>query len=146
MNSSNNPEGLPTILDDKLINIICNMAEEGVDNRSICQFIGINEATFYKWKNKADEPNAKSIYVQFGKSLSRSQSIAKQRAIKAIWKAMDKDWHAAKYILGTRDPDYQEGRKVSLGGQEDNPILFEDVTFEIGSEEIGIMDGNPNED
>ena len=112
------------------------MAEAGVDNRSICQFIGVDESTFYRWLQKAEEPDTKIIYVSFAKSLARSQSIAKQHALKAVWKAMDHAWHAAKYVLGIRDPEYQENRKVSLGGQVDNPVQFEAVTFEIGDKDI----------
>jgi len=112
------------------------MAEAGVDNRSICQFIGVDESTFYRWLQKAEELDTKIIYVLFAKSLARSQSIAKQHALKAVWKAMDHDWHAAKYVLGIRDPEYQENRKVSLGGQVDNPVQFEAVTFEIGDKDI----------
>lgn len=133
---SNNPDGRPTVLNETLIDIICNMAEAGVDNRSICQFIGVDESTFYRWLQKAEEPDTKIIYVSFAKSLARSQSIAKQHALKAVWKAMDHDWHAAKYVLGIRDPEYQENRKVSLGGQVDNPVQFEAVTFEIGDKDI----------
>jgi hypothetical protein len=46
------------------------------------------------------------------------------------------DWHAAKYLLGVRDPDYLEGKKVSLGGQEDNPLQVQEITFEIGDKSI----------
>lgn len=146
MNPSNNPDGRPTLLTKELITIITNMAQQGVDNRSICEFVNVSEPTFYRWLKRADDFEAPEIYVEFRKSLSRAQSMSKQKALKSIWRAMDTDWHAAKYILGIRDPQYQENRKVSLGGQENNPVQFEDVTFEIGSEELGIIDGNPNED
>jgi hypothetical protein len=69
--------------------------------------------------------------------LSRSQGLQKQKAIKTVMQAIENgDWHAAKYLLGVRDPDYVEGKKVNLGGQENNPVEVKEITFQIGDKVI----------
>ena len=129
--------GRKTKLNKETIQLIGNMAEKGCDNKTICDILGIYQSTFYNWIKKAKEEKPQKIYVDFYKSLSRSQRLQKQKAITTIMKSIEKgDWHAAKYLLGVRDPDYLEGKKVSLGGQEDNPLQVQEITFEIGDKSI----------
>ena len=129
--------GRPTKLNKEIIKLIGNMAENGCDNRTICNILGIGEPTFYNWIEQANSDKPKKIYTDFFKALSRSQGIQKQKAIKTVMQAIENgDWHAAKYLLGVRDSDYIEGKKVNLGGQENNPVEVKEITFEIGDKEI----------
>ena len=149
MNPSNNPDGLPCKLDTdiQLLPSILTHAKNGCDYETICELVCIGTTTLYRWLAEGQEPDADPKKAQLWEELSRSKAHPKLKAIKAVMNNIDRDdLAAAKYFLSTRSKQWTEGTKVSLGGQEDNPILFEDVTFEIGSEELGIIDGNPNED
>ena len=133
---SNNPDGRPKgsgKLNEELITRISDLARVGVDNNTICAVVKIHKSQFYRWLKLANDDEPDSIYTTFRDSLSRSHGLAKTEAIETVrYNAVDKkDWHAARYFLGTRDPAWQEGSKLSLGGQQENPLEFKVWTPDI---------------
>ena len=136
---SNNPDGLPCLLvtNKDLLPNITKLAEQGCDLETIAELVGIGERTLRRWYAEGKEPDADPIKAELWQALSRSKALPKLKAIKAVMNNIDKDdLAAAKYFLGTRSKQWTEGTKVSLGGQADNPVQFEAVTFEIGDKDI----------
>ena len=136
---SNNPDGLPCLLDtDKdLLPNISKLAERGCDFETIAELVGIGERTLRRWYAEGKEDNADPKKAELWQVLSRSKALPKLKAIKAVMNNIGKDdLAAAKYFLGTRSKQWTEGTKVSLGGQEDNPVHIKRWIPNIGDKEI----------
>jgi predicted DNA-binding transcriptional regulator AlpA len=136
---SNNPDGLPCKLDtDKdLLPSILMHAKNGCDYETICELVGIGSTTLYRWLAEGQEPDADPKKAELWEELSRSKAFPKLKAIKAVMNNIDRDdLAAAKYFLSTRSKQWTEGTKVSLGGQEDNPVHIQRWIPKIGDKEI----------
>ena len=138
MNPSNNP-GRPCKLcsDEQLLPNIIKFAERGCDFETIAELVGIGITTLYRWLAEGQEPDADPKKAELWEELSRSKALPKYRAIKAVMNNIGKDdLAAAKYFLSTRSKQWTEGTKVSIGGQEDNPVHIKRWIPNIGDKEI----------
>lgn len=136
---SNNPDGLPCLLvtNKDLLPNITKLAQQGCDLETIAELVGIGERTLFRWYAEGKEPDADPIKAELWQALSRSKALPKLKAIKAVMNNIDKDdLAAAKYFLSTRSKQWTESTKVSLGGQEDNPVHIQRWIPKIGDKEI----------
>lgn len=73
-----------------------------------CTLAGVEERTYYKWIEKADEPDALKIYVQFRQRMRVARQLGKMSKVQIIHTAAtgpDGDWRAAAWLLERTHPD-----------------------------------------
>lgn len=87
--------------------------KNGMSNKDIAAYIGIDERTFYKWKN---EPKSDS-QRQLGQSLKEAESEFKAALRSKVIKASDRDWKAAAWTLERMYPDEYARPEVQFAKQ-----------------------------
>lgn len=100
-------------LTKKLIEKASKLIQAGNYTVTVCNMLGIDESTWYKWikKGKDDlENEKKSMYVQFFKSIQKAEAIAEARNVGIIQSAASSTWQAAAWYLERKHFD-RWGRK-----------------------------------
>lgn len=95
--------GAKTKLNDDLIKKIYDYISEGHYTNVVCDYLQINQSTFYDWINKAkkdEEEGKESIYTKFSNTVKEAESIAEMRHLQNILKtAQDGTWQASAWYL-----------------------------------------------
>ena len=96
-------------LNDEVIEKAKNYISAGNYANVVCQYLGIDESTFYIWKQKGEEDlknEKESIYVKFIKSIKEAEAEAEMRAVASIQKAgNDGNWTAFAWYLERKHKD-----------------------------------------
>jgi transposase-like protein len=95
----------------------------------VCSYLGISEATYYKWiqKAKEDQQNEKqSIYVEFFESVKEAEAIAEMKHIENIKQASDEGtWQASAWYLERKHKDrWSNKQEVQLSGNPEQPLVI----------------------
>lgn len=110
----------------ELIDKAVQLKKTGAKNKDICAYIGIAEATFYRWCNK---PNSEK-QREFGESLKKAEPEYKAALRSKIMNAAnDGSWQAAAWLLERLYPD-EYGRKDRVQAEakvEQVPVIVDDV-------------------
>jgi hypothetical protein len=115
-------------LTNDLIDKAHRLISEGHYAIVVCTYLGISEASYYNWLQKAKidiEKNKKTIYVEFLESIKEAESKAEMRHLQSIAKASaDGTWQASAWFLERKHKDrWSTKQEVQLSGDEEKPIL-----------------------
>ena len=104
--------GRPTKCTPEMIDRICSHLENGINIKTTCELVGIDESTFSRWRNRGqsaieefgDDPEAipesEMPFCRFCKRIKRARAKAKATSLKAIRDAGDKgSWKAHAWYL-----------------------------------------------
>lgn len=92
------------------------LLKEGHYAKTVANYFGISEQTWYNWYNKGEEysqmeddelinkPNA-VLYIEFFESIKRANSRAEMDALNVIHKHSKRKWQAAAWFLERRFRD-----------------------------------------
>lgn len=114
-------------LNKELIDKAHRLISEGHYAVVVCNYLGIDESTFYKWINKAKsdmEANKKSIYVEFFQSVNEAEAKAEMRHLQNIAKAAtDGTWQASAWLLERKHKNrWSQKQDITLSGNPDAPL------------------------
>lgn len=114
-------------LDAALIEKAHKLISEGHYAVVVCAYLGISEAIYYKWIQRAKEDqsnNQKSIYVEFFESIKEAEAKAEMRHLQTIAKAATEgNWQASAWFLKTKHRDrWSERQEVTLQGDPEKPL------------------------
>ena len=90
----------------ELIEAASELKRGGMNNRDLSQCIGISEATFYRWLNDTTS----AVHREFCESLKKAEAEHKAALRERIFKASERDWKAAAWLLERMFPD-EYGRR-----------------------------------
>jgi hypothetical protein len=94
---------MKTKLNDKMIEDFKKYISQGNFVNVVCQYLGINESTYYDWIKKSiadEEQNKDTIYTKFNKSIKEAEAVAEMRHLQNILKtAQDGTWQASAWYL-----------------------------------------------
>lgn len=86
----------------EVINDAFKLKKNGMNNKDICAYLGINETTFYRWMNDFQD----EMHCKFRESLKKAESEYKSALRSYILKAAEnKDWKAAAWMLERQYPE-----------------------------------------
>lgn len=120
--------GRKLLLDYELIEKAGELLQEGHYQRTVCNYFGISEQTWYSWLNKGEEyrelteeelleiPNA-LLYIEFYEVVKKSSSWAEMEAASAIKQHGKKSWQALAWFLERRFRDRWGRVNQDDGGQ-----------------------------
>jgi len=95
--------GAKTKLNDELIKKIYDYISEGHYTNVVCDYLQINQSTFYDWINKAkrdEEEGKESIYTKFSNTVKEAESTAEMKHLQNILKtAQEGTWQASAWYL-----------------------------------------------
>lgn len=90
-------------LNDELIEKFKNYISQGNYVNVVCDFLNINESTYYDWVKRGKEEQSQgldTIYTKFAKSIKEAEAIAEMRHLQNILKtANDGTWQASAWYL-----------------------------------------------
>lgn len=114
------------ILDQKIINIAGQLLRDGNYVTTICDYLGIDQATWYNWLERGREvveaetdeeaekiPNYQ-LYFDFFKMVKASEAEAEMKMVSRIKSASFKSWQAAAWYLERKHRD-RWGRVMQEG-------------------------------
>lgn len=105
--------GRKLILDYELIEKAEQLLKEGHYQKTVCEYLGISNQTWFNWINKGEElsqldeeelqeiPNA-ILYIDFFDAVKRASSYAEIEAANMIKKHGKKSWQAYAWFLERR--------------------------------------------
>jgi len=92
-----------TKLNDELIQKMYEYISQGHYINVVCDFLNINESTYYDWLKRAKEEESKgieSIYTKFSKSVKEAEARAEMTHLQNILKtAREGTWTASAWYL-----------------------------------------------
>jgi len=91
------------LLNDEMIEKAKKYISAGNYANVVCQYLGIDESTYYDYINKGKkdiENNVESIYTKFSKAIKEAEAEAEMRAVASIQKAgSEGNWTAYAWYL-----------------------------------------------
>ncbi len=103
---------------------ICESVRGGVYIETACQANNISTSTYYRWLDKADDPNAGDEFREFRDASARARAEVEARHVSLIDQAargpVPGDWRAAAWYLERSFPTRygrQERIEVDTGGE-----------------------------
>lgn len=97
--------GRKSKLTPEVVEKITGAIKMGNDNKVAAALAGISEPTYYMWLDKAKEPNARKVYVEFLESVEQAQAQAEAFAVAKVQKAAnDGKWQASTWWLERKHP------------------------------------------
>lgn len=157
-NTLKETRGRKLILNKDLIEKAGELLKEGHYQRTVCDYFGISEQTWYAWLNKGEEyreledeqleeiPNA-HLYIEFYEVVKKSSSWAEMEASNAIKNHGKKSWQAHAWFLERRFRE-RWGRvnqdESGQGGESqlDNFLKGIDKIVNDHDEDMDDMEGN----
>jgi hypothetical protein len=118
-------------LNQKIIDDSEKLIRAGNYVNVVCNYLGIDESTWYRWIKKGEEDNKKginNIYCKFFKSIKRAESIAEIKNVNVIQMASQEDWKASAWYLERKYFDRwgrKEGREIT--GKDGGSVKVEEV-------------------
>jgi len=91
-----------TKLNDEIIKIICDLAEDGLPDAHIANVIGVTPECFCRWK-KQGEQGKSPTHIKFYTEYKKAVAEFIQKNLQIIQKAaFDGSWQAAAWLLERR--------------------------------------------
>lgn len=126
-----------------VVDEILTYKENGLNDKDICDIIGIHQSTFYDWLKEAEtgvdshNPNRKApnleLKVELAEGLKRAKASFKAYHIQQITKASKKNWQASAWILERFYPKEfgRIDRQIALLGEakKENGMLEEILDY-----------------
>lgn len=106
-----------------------------------CEYVGITEATYFSWVNRAtaelerveedggEISEREEIFVDFLKSVTRARSSAEVQSVARLRKAGETDWKADAFFLERSFPDRWGRRSLNVdvtskGEKLQGPVIY----------------------
>lgn len=117
-------------LNDKLIEDAVKYIEAGNYSIVVCNYLGIDESTWYRWKSKGEEDiqnDKNNIYCKFYKSIKKAEAVAEMRSVTIIQSFSRDNWQAAAWYLERKYKDrWSKTEKHEISGKDGGKIEIED--------------------
>ena len=100
----------------------------GMTNQDVCNLVGIEESTFYKWLQTAEEPGADEKYVKFSDTVKKALSNFKAQHVLNILKAskLPQHWQASAWMLERKFPkEFGKIDRLAVEREDDNGMIAE---------------------
>lgn len=100
--------GRETKLNKEMIAEISSYIELGFTIKDTCEAVGIEQSTFFNWKNqgKLDKENGiKSEFLEFLESIKKGKHKIKQLMLSKIVQAANENWNAAAWWVERNFPE-----------------------------------------
>lgn len=91
-------------LTKELIKNASDLIKLGNYTNVVCQYLGINESTWYKWLKEGEKANS-GLKREFFKSIKSAESQAEIRNVGRIQNAAQDTWQAAAWYLERKFPE-----------------------------------------
>lgn len=99
-----------------MLEVIIKLKEQGNYDTAVYHFIGIEESTWFRWKQRGakEKSDSKSIYARFIKGIKKAEGKAEAYLVQLILAAAkNKNWTAAAWMLERKHSD-RWGKKDEL--------------------------------
>lgn len=111
--------GRRLLLNDEMIETICQHIESGMSNTDMCDYLGIVTETYYGWlriaENQIKDGVKKSIFITLSDKVRTARQKFKQFHIQNINKASSTQWQASAWMLERRfNDEYGRADKRSV--------------------------------
>ncbi|MEP9408553.1 hypothetical protein ABKP09_19740 [Peribacillus frigoritolerans] len=121
--------GRKTKLTPELIGECYELLKEGHYAKTVYQYLGISEATWYRWLSEG-ELEEEGLRKEFRETVKKAEMEAEIRNLKFIQEAAITDWKAAMTYLERKFPDRWGRRErvdanVTHTGKDGGPIQHE---------------------
>lgn len=131
------------IISKELVDEILTYKENGLSDKDICDMVGIDQSTFYRWLKEAEtgidgnNPQREAPDLELKKELrdglKRAQAAFKAYHIQNITKAARKNWQASAWMLERMFPKEfsRIDRQIALlaDSKKDNGMLEEILDY-----------------
>lgn len=84
----------------KVIQEAAALIKTGVSNKDVCAYIGVHQATFYRWLSNPQSDNQR----EFCEALQKAEVQRKAHHLQTIAKASEHDWKAGAWLLERKHP------------------------------------------
>lgn len=128
--------GRKSKLTQELIKEATSLLRAGNYAKTVCDYLGIHESTWYKWLQEGEAAKS-GLKRELFESVKRAESTAEIRNVNIIQKAAEEDWRAAMTYLERKFP-YRWGRKermeaeIQHSGKDGGPIQSEvNIDFDL---------------
>ena len=124
----------------ELISEICKVLAAGNYICVACEYVGIDESTFFIWMNRASEEmeriergeeprEGEETFVNFFKSVTRARTSAEVQSVARLRKAGEEDWRADAWWLERSMPDRWGTKRqvvdITSGGERlEGPVIY----------------------
>lgn len=121
--------GRQTKLTPELIEEAYELLKEGHYARTVLQYMGIGESTWYRWLSDGEQEED-GIYREFWEAVKKAETEAEIRNVKLIQEAAKTDWKAGMTYLERKFPE-RWGRRERVDanlthtGKDGGPIQHE---------------------
>lgn len=101
---------MPDKCTKEMIEHIAELKEQGLNDKAICECVGISQASMCNWKNHPKSDNHFKLIERLKKAEEKHRTFL----LKQIKDASFKDWRAAAWILERTYPDEYAKPEVQL--------------------------------
>ena len=121
--------GRQTKLTPELIEEAYELMKEGHYARTVLQYLGIGEATWYRWLSEGEQEE-EGLKREFREAIKKAETEAEIRNVKFLQEAAITDWKAAMTYLERKFPE-RWGRRERVDanlthtGKDGGPIQHE---------------------
>ena len=131
------PDRLTPEKQDQIVDLVRN----GIFIETACAAVGIGTTTYYRWIQKADDPNAPDKYREFRDAVTRARATAEARNVAIVQRAANADWRASAWFLERSFPSrYGRREHVEHSGSNGGPITL------AGLAQMMNVEGDSDED
>jgi transposase len=114
-------------------NQIVDLVRSGVFIETACAAVGIGTTTYYRWIQKADDPNAPEKYREFRDAITRARATAEARNVAIVQRAANADWRASAWFLERSFPSrYGKREHIEHSGSNGGPITLSGLAQMMG--------------
>jgi len=121
-------------LTEEMIEKAAKLIAAGNYHKTVAQYLGIHEATWWRWLQKGETAKSKrSIYRKLYEAVKKAEAEAQIRNVAIIQKAAQETWQAAAWWLERRYPELW-GRKdtVRLGTEDEDGLKLRIEVVDAG--------------
>lgn len=113
-------------LNDDMIQRASQLIKEGNYAVVVCQYLGINESTYYGYVKQAEidiEAGNDTIFTKFFKSIKEADAYAEMEAVKNIKASSQSSWQASAWYLERKHKDkWSVKQALELTGKDGNEL------------------------
>lgn len=114
----------PSIIKEGMTKALCDALMAGNTVRNSCALAGIDETTYYRYRQEGKRAEEGSPLWEFCQSVKKALADAEHRNVLVIQTAAKKNWQASAWFLERRYPkEWGRNDRLKVGSDEDNPLI-----------------------
>ena len=118
------PLGRPSKYRPEMCEKVVDLMAKGYSKIMVAAELDIDQDTLHRWCKDEDK---KDFYDAIKKGVSLSQAWWERQGLEAL---RDKDFSYTGWYMNMKNRfKWSDNQNVNVGGQEDNPIKFQPVSF-----------------